>query len=83
MAVSQYGLGKYQKGLEEANKAKGKDIDSALLGKFVESPGNIQNLTTPEGQKIIGGQYQGVMNAARGAPSTPTGSGIVSFDSLK
>jgi hypothetical protein len=76
-------LAQFKQSFEEANKAKGKDIDSALLGKFVESPGNIQNLTTPEGQKIIGGQYQGVMNAARGAPSTPTGSGIVSFDSLK
>jgi hypothetical protein len=76
-------LAQFKQSFEEANKAKGKDIDSALLGKFVESPGNIQNLTTPEGQKIIGGQYQGVMNAARGAPSTPTGSGIVDFNSLK
>ena len=61
----------FKQSFEEANKAKGKEIDSALLGKFVESPGNIQNLTTPEGQKIIGGQYQGVVNAARGAPSAP------------
>ena len=76
-------LAQFKKSFEEANMSKGKEIDSALLGKFVESPGNIQNLTTPEGQKIIGGQYQGVVNAAKGAPSAPTGSGIVSFDSLK
>ena len=76
-------LAQFKKSFEEANMSKGKEIDSALLGKFVESPGNIQNLTTPEGQKIIGGQYQGVVNAAKGAPSAPTGSGIVPFDSLK
>ena len=76
-------LAQFKKSFEEANMSKGKEIDSALLGKFVESPGNFQNLTTPEGRKIIGDQYQGVVNAAKGAPSAPTGSGIVSFDSLK
>ena len=76
-------LAQFKKSFEEANMSKGKEIDSALLGKFVESPGNFQNLTTPEGRKIIGDQYQGVVNAAKGAPSAPTGSGIVPFDSLK
>ena len=76
-------LAQFKKSFEEANMSKGKEIDSALLGKFVESPGNFQNLTTPEGRKIIGDQYQGVVNAAKGAPSAPPGSGIVSFDSLK
>ena len=76
-------LAQFKKSFEEANMSKGKEIDSALLGKFVESPGNFQNLTTPEGRKIIGDQYLGVVNAAKGAPSAPTGSGIVPFDSLK
>ena len=76
-------LAQFKKSFEEANMSKGKEIDSALLGKFVESPGNFQNLTTPEGRKIIGDQYQGVVNAAKGAPSAPTGSGIVPCDSLK
>ena len=66
-------LAQFKKSFEEANMSKGKEIDSALLGKFVESPGNFQNLTTPEGRKIIGDQYQGVVNAAKGAPSAPTG----------
>jgi hypothetical protein len=76
-------LAQFKQSFEEANKAKGKDIDYGLLKELAASPANIQNLTTPEGQQLIGSQYQGVDRAARGLPSAPTGSGIVSFDSLK
>jgi len=75
-------LAQFKQSFEEANKAK-KDIDYGLLKELAASPANIQNLTTPEGQQLIGSQYQGVDRAARGLPSAPTGSGIVSFDSLK